>query len=329
MTRRGFPPALVLFFLAPAVGELVSGSSPPAEFFHPVTLAILAALYGSGAVVIRELALRWRKGWPAILALGAAYGIVEEGLAVKSFFDPNWMDLGILGTYGRWAGVNWVWSLELTVYHAVVSIAIPIALTTLIFPKRRDTPWVGRRGLGWFLGLLAADVIFCSALLTPYRPPAVQYGLATLLAAGLVVLARRLPVREAGPVETPSGAGGRKMRARRFLGLGFLATVLFFIVTWAVPHTGLPFPGTMLLTVALVAGTAGLLRRMTKASGGLSDRNLWALVSGALAFFILLAPLQELDPARAGSTAGMALTGLAALFLLGWIAWRRGFHRKA
>ena len=41
-------PALVLFFLAPAAGELLSGSAPPVEFFNPFMLIVLTALYGSG-----------------------------------------------------------------------------------------------------------------------------------------------------------------------------------------------------------------------------------------------------------------------------------------
>jgi hypothetical protein len=90
------------------IGELLSGSAPPVEFSGPFVLLVLSALYGSGAILVRELRLRWGKGWPTVFALGAAYGIVEEGLMVKSFFDPNWMDLGLLGSYGRWAGVNWV-----------------------------------------------------------------------------------------------------------------------------------------------------------------------------------------------------------------------------
>jgi hypothetical protein len=116
----------VLFFLSPITAELLTGSAPPAEFFNPFSLLVLTALYGSGAILVRELALRWRKGWPTILILGAAYGIVEEGLMVKSFFDPQWVDLGPLGVYGRWAEVNWVWSLGLTLFHAVWSIGIPI-----------------------------------------------------------------------------------------------------------------------------------------------------------------------------------------------------------
>ena len=99
-SRFRMPPALVLFFLAPVIGELLSGSSPPVEFFKPFSLLLLAALYGGGALLARELALRWGKRWPTILTLGLAYGVLEEGLMVKSFFDPAWMDLG------RWVPDN-------------------------------------------------------------------------------------------------------------------------------------------------------------------------------------------------------------------------------
>jgi len=179
------PPALFLFFLAPAIGELLSGSAPPVEFFNPFSLLILSALYGSGAVLARELTLRWDKRWPTILTLGLAYGIIEEGLMIKSFFDPNWMDLGILGTYGRLAGVNWVWSVFLTLYHATVSIAIPILLTELIYADRRDKPWIGRRGLIGLSILLAAVVLFGALALAPYRPPFVPYLFAILTTACL------------------------------------------------------------------------------------------------------------------------------------------------
>jgi len=38
------------FLLSPAIGELLSGSAPPLEFFNPFGFAMLASLYGSGAV---------------------------------------------------------------------------------------------------------------------------------------------------------------------------------------------------------------------------------------------------------------------------------------
>jgi len=140
--RKQTSPAWLLFFLSPAIAELLSGSMPPAEFFNPGGFILVAVLYGGGAILVRELTFRWRKGWASLLLLGAAYGIVEEGLLCKSFFDPNWPDVGILGEYGRWAGVNWIWSIQLTAYHASISIAAAILLVApiqeLSNPKRPD-----------------------------------------------------------------------------------------------------------------------------------------------------------------------------------------------
>jgi hypothetical protein len=154
------PPTLVLFLLAPTIAELLSGSAPPAEFFNPVVFVILALLYGSGAIVARELRVRWRKSYGSLLLLGAAYGILEEGLAVKSFFDPNWPDLGVLGVFGRWADVNWIWAEMLTIYHAVFSITIPVLLVELAYPERRERRWIGDRMLKVFAVTLGAVAVF-------------------------------------------------------------------------------------------------------------------------------------------------------------------------
>jgi len=309
-------PALVLFFLAPAIGELLSGSSPPAEFFNPFGLLVMAALYGSGAILVRELRVRWDKGWPTVFVLGAAYGIVEEGLMVKSFFDPNWMDLGLLGTYGRWAGVNWVWSLNLTIYHAVVSIAIPILLVELLFPAQRDERWVGRRGMIGLSLLLLADVLLGFFLLTLYRPPFVPYLLAIVATVVLFLVARRLPVRE----EAMHSA--RVPRPLWFALLGFVAQFVFFFgIFWGLPEFGIPVLLTMLAAVALVALVAWGVRRMSR-GGAWNDEHRLALAGGVLMFFVLIAPLQELDETRVDNTTGMMLVGLVTFLFLLWL-WRR------
>lgn len=86
---RPYHPALALFLLLPMIGKLLSGSSPPLEFLNPFAFLFMAGLYGSGAVIIRDLAFRWEKGWTSVLVMGVAHGIIEEGLEVKSFFDPH------------------------------------------------------------------------------------------------------------------------------------------------------------------------------------------------------------------------------------------------
>jgi hypothetical protein len=313
MTRRpkALIPALALFFLSPMVGELLSGSSPPAEFFNPFGLLILCALYGSGAILARELVVRWKKGWLSLLVIGAAYGIVEEGLMVKSFFDPNWVDLGPLGAYGRFGGVNWVWSVDLTIYHAVFSITIPVLLSQRMFPHWESRPWLSRRGMSLLALLLAADVAFGFLALTPYRPPAVPYMLAAATAAGLIALARRLPAGQPAAVEPGRGPSG----PRAFLLGGFAATIGFFALTWVAPNTAIPPVVLIALTLAYAALVWRLGRRMGR-SQTLPPMQQLAAASGALGFFILLAPLQEIDATRPDNTAGMALVGLAAALFL-------------
>lgn len=138
-------PILSLFVLSPAIGELLSGSSPPLEFFNPLTFVILASLYGKRSTTSPRLREALGQGLAVHIFLGAAYGIIEEGILVRSFFDPDWVDLGVLGTYGRWLGVNWVWAEWLTIYHAIFSITIPILLVELRYPQYRAQPWLSSK----------------------------------------------------------------------------------------------------------------------------------------------------------------------------------------
>ena len=153
-------------------------------------------------------------------------------------------------------------------------------------------------------------------VLTPYRPPAVPYLLSVLVAVGLILLARRLPhpMFPARDAKVP--------RPRRFAVTGFLATVAFFLINWALPHTGIPALLTMGLMLALVAAAAWRVLRLSGNGGYWSETHQLALASGAMGFFILLAPLQELDKTRPDNAAGMAAVGLAALVFLLWVAWR-------
>jgi hypothetical protein len=320
-TNKRIPPALTLFLLSPVIGELLSGSAPPVEFFQPASLIFLGILYGGGAILIRELAVRWKKGWPTILMLGAAYGIIEEGLIVKSFFDPYWMDLGLLGVYGRWGGVNWVWSLYLTIYHATISIALPILLVGLIYPQDQDRAWLSKRSFRWLSVLFILNGVFIFAAITPYRPPSFPYMVTLFLVIVLIPIARRLPAAF-------SRHGKAKPRsAFRFGLLGFGAMACLFLINGALPHSRIPAWVTLLIDVFLVAAIIQFLRRMMAISEIESQHRLWALACGALGFFITLAPLQELDTDRLDNTSGMTLVGLGILIFLIWVG-RRLKHQK-
>ncbi len=316
--KRWITPAATLFLLSPVVGELLSGSAPPAEFFNPVTFLLLAGFYGSGALLVRELTHRWGKGWPTILTLGAAYGIIEEGLAVKSFFDPQWMDLGALSQYGRWAGVNWVWVVELTLYHAVFSIAIPILLTELLFPRQRDQSWVSPRAFRRLAWLFASLTAFMHFMITPYRPPLIPFALAAAMVVWLYRRARRLP---ASPTPPPARRVGSP---RRYGWMAFATTATFFLfLSWIIPNSPIP----PLVDVLLYLGMAAwLYRKLARAAAAgppaWTRRHALALASGALSFLILLQPIIEMDQTRPDDTRGATLVGLAAAGFLIWLARR-------
>ena len=84
-------------------------------------------IYGGGALLIREVVRRRRRGWPSIILLGAAYGVVEEGLALQSLFSP--MLYGVADWGPQLLGINLTYVEVVIPLHAVWSATVPILLT--------------------------------------------------------------------------------------------------------------------------------------------------------------------------------------------------------
>jgi hypothetical protein len=301
-------PALVLFFLSPAIAELLLGSSPPSEFFNPVSFLLLASLYGSGSIVFRELKVRWGKSYISLFILGAAYGIIEEGLMVKSFFDPKWMDLGILGLYGRWLGVNWVWAEWLTIYHAVFSIMIPITIVELAFKDWKDKRWVGNKTLLSLIILLGLVTVFGYLALTPYRPPSIPYFLTFFVVIILILIAMKIPSK--------IGKKGvlNPLKPSYLLYSGFFIALFLFLIFMAGPFI-IPQPLILMFVGIVFILAIGIFIKRYQ-WGKETSYHKFALVAGALGFLILLTPLQELDSTRIDDPKGMLIVGIVALILL-------------
>jgi hypothetical protein len=299
-------PAVVLFFLSPVIAELLSGSSPPLQFFNPILFVLQLALYGSGAMLVRELAYRWKKGWPSILMLGAAYGLVEEGLALKSVFNPAYP--GVDPTFARWMGVNCVWTAGMMAYHAVISIAIPILLVTLIFPKNKAEPWTRSRTLIVLVALLASAVMILNYFIAPYSPPWQQYVMALAAIACLVVAAKLVPHA------LPMVKNARVVSERRLTAFGCVWSVLFYGTILVPSFFRPPWPFVILIMLVFYAVSVIALRRMTGSTGSLSDKQKLMLAFGMLTPFILLSPIRELLGAR-----GMLVVGVAAVVFFIWL----------
>lgn len=319
----GVPPWLALLFLAPAMGELLSGSAPPAEFFQPFGFTILVALYGCGALVCRELKTRWRKGVGSLVLLGCGYGVLEEALMVASFYNPGWIDLGVLAGFGRALGVNWVWAVELTIYHALFSVVTPVLLVELAYPSRKGAPWLTDRGLKIVAALLLLDVVVGFVLfgtMLGYWPPPAPYLLGVVATLGFVYAAHRLPSGWARK-------GTRPMRRPGFYtAVGFLAALASALTFGWLPtlSDGLLHP--LLVCVVGITLVYGFVKYLAGFEWRKANRSqLMGLVSGPVLLFILLSPLQELDASRPDDTSGMIIVGVAFTLLLAllWLKIRR------
>lgn len=194
-------PVALLVLLTPGIPEYLSGSSSVTLLLvNPALFALLLlanlGLYAPGALLVREAIVRFGRGWPSMLCLGAAYAIVEEGIALNTMFDPRASVVHSLGFYGHYLGVNWVWAVGLVMFHAVYSISLPIVLLGLAVPQSRGRSLLSSPQIAVVFAILLIDVSVLFTFVLVGLHFFMGFGplvgsLAVLL--GLCVLAVRLP----------------------------------------------------------------------------------------------------------------------------------------
>jgi hypothetical protein len=207
-------PLVFLVLLSPGIPEYLSGSSAwsaivlnPGLFLFQIAANL--GLYGPGVILIREAKVRWHKGWATVLLLGAAYGILEEGDALSTLFDPQSNNAGALGTFGHWLGVSWVWASGVLLVHMVYSISIPILLVGLTLAETREKRLLGNRGIATAFAILGADVFVLAFFIA--RSTRFWMGLPVLVGSlvtisALIYLAYRAPA--AWPTKRPETSRG-------------------------------------------------------------------------------------------------------------------------
>ncbi|MCA6096743.1 DUF998 domain-containing protein, partial [Streptomyces sp. SCA3-4] len=159
---RRIAPALGLFALAPLIGECLLGNLTVPEIV--LLLPLLAPMYGAGALLVREAARRAGRGPAAMLVLGVAYGLVEEGLVDQMLFNRHYAGHDLMGaTFIPALGMG-VWlTIAVLTMHAVWSTNVAIALAEALVPDRSQVPWLGRTGL-----LVTASVFVAGSALVAY-----------------------------------------------------------------------------------------------------------------------------------------------------------------
>jgi hypothetical protein len=209
-TQRNIPAAILLIFVAPLVAEFLLGDI---SIRLLVALIPLAPMYGGGALLIREVVRRARRGWPSILVLGAAYALVEEAFTTQSLFNPDYLHLHMHFLAHAWIPFLHIgawWTLFMLNLHAFWSISVSIALVEALFPALARQPWLGRIGDSVVAVLFLAGCVIGTAISLKqdrFVAPAWQFLSATLVVLLLIAVALRLrpaePSTQPGPVPSP------------------------------------------------------------------------------------------------------------------------------
>ena len=206
-------PAFGLLLFAPIAAEYLYGYDDSTGDLAALLggLVLFAPLYGGAALLIRETARRTGRGWPTILLLGLAFGVVQAGLIDNSMFNPSYRDIEywdemFRSSYVPALGFNPNLALAFSVGHMVWSVAAPIAVVEAL-TRRTTTPWLGRFGLavtGAAFLSAAAVVVWWHQDTEHFLPSAGQLAGAAVVAGALVAAA--FAVRRPGPPRPPVGS---------------------------------------------------------------------------------------------------------------------------
>ena len=222
---------------------------------------------------------------------------------VRSFFNPTWKDLGVLGTYGRWLGTNWVWAEWLMIYHAIFSITIPIFLVELTFPGSKARIWLSSRMRMIFHGLLVLSIIL-GFFAFPYDPGVLAIAGCIAAVVGLGWFAKRVPIISPTLREL-------KISWRILVPVGFSvpAFFFFFFTSALIPLAAV----TMIVGALAVLGYERLLSKWARR--GFTDLQKLGLMTGALGFFAAFFDLILESLGRIGTS----ILGISFIVYLLWI----------
>jgi hypothetical protein len=276
VTRRDRFVAIGSLVVLSAIGaELLAAyndtTGRPAELLFNV--AFFAMLYGCPALLIREFARRTARGWPTLLLLSAAAGLLEAGVIDQSLFSDSYGDVdgweeSLRATYIAPLGLGAYMLQNFVLGHVIYSFCAPLALAEAMRPGIAHRPWLGRRGIAVAVGLwlLVAAAILADTLSSESHAALSEVAATVAVIAALLAAALRV-----GRVARP--ALDRTPRIRTTLAVSFVAASAIA----AVPET---WVGVALATLVAVASGCLLARAARGRDWGLA--HIAAVATGAL-----------------------------------------------
>jgi hypothetical protein len=322
---RQVAPIITLLILSPVIAEVLFGST---YLTIISSLIIEIPFYGGAALLIRYLARHQHRGWVSILLLGVAFAIFVEFIVVQTSISP-FIGSGSYNIYGRVLGVNWVYFLWAIGYESVWGVVLPIYLTELIFPSRREDPWFGKRGLSiiaiiFILGSVLSWYVWTEIVAPPtigsvYQPPLVLmiFALAMIAVFAIAALGPR-------PALHPAQRTIRMALQPWLSGLLVFVLSLLWFGLVAFAYNVIPtIPAVVPIALGLIlAGTVLFFIKTLSMSINGRDAYRFAIIFGGLAAS-MLAGFWASGIVLAIDFAGKIVFNAIAGVLLILLAWKR------
>lgn len=290
LKKRHLAPVIVLLMLAPLIAEVLLGDV--AFNANAIVFGLLLNMlyYGTGAIIIREIVRRRGLSWGWIPVLAFAYGLIEEGLALHSLFNPNFPGIGSLGFYGRMFGVDWVWAFFVLGLHTVWSISTPILVTELIFPQYRRERWLGNVGfvisaVVFVIGMSLITLIYATWVTPNFTPAPILLICTAIVVIAILLLTLFIPVKTS---TMPTQQRQRNTPHAWLVGIITFLLGCGFLMEHDIVHTLIPAILAFLWYVALTTSAVILIRKWSAPGHSWNDMHTMALVFGTLLNYCIL-----------------------------------------
>jgi len=308
---------LTLGLLAPTLGEILTGASPPLYFFKPIFFLFLLGMYGSGVLLIRDFVRSHHLGWVNVILLGLAYGMIEEGLIITSFYNLQWGGVKPLGTYGYFLGINWVWVVFSSFTHAFLTVFSSIVLAESLFPRLASREWLTHKQR-WFAGLFFLGAfmfghnLFTNVLYPGYRPPFLSYLLIVALTG--IIIKIGFTFKRIDFEKNPSVS-----HHFHYFIVGLIVSLALIIIPYASVKIGVPVLVTILLMNGIIFFGGYFILTWIKNFGGWLGTERLALTSGIMTPWLIRMSFLELGimtGVREMNMFGMTMAAVMIVILL-------------
>ena len=302
---------LLIILIVPVVwGELLFGATT--AFLQPLSLVLFIPAYGFSLLLIHEAKARWKMQWSTIL-LGVAFGVLFEGLMLKSIFNIGWGELQGLTGYGMYFGIQWPYAIMRIAFHATISMMIPLLIIETIWPEFKTKQLVGRRGLSVASAGLAGAImvgyaffgtITADGMRPHYLDPALVFVTLSTVAL-LIWFAYELRHSRLSTFDMVL------WKPFLFGVSGFLFQSFNLFIPYSFVGIAEGAATTIILQIALMF-TFLMFLYYQFAHQNVTKKHVAGFVIGSILFYILIAPLQEIGQ----HLYGMIIVALLSIFFL-------------